>query len=156
VEEEDVIWNNFCNWNFFWSSMDFELFTRFQIKSSLTRFVLIKAYCSIHCKSTRALFYTRSPPWWYTRFVLSTIWHEWPTTHNLRRYWISKHAICEAKVGKRLKTEQLEELRVLPQIHLNSNLDKVCSQVVYKPCPTILGGMHNLATKIWEDTTLQT
>jgi hypothetical protein len=36
VENEGVIWNNFCNCNFFWFSTDFEIFNRFRVKSSLT------------------------------------------------------------------------------------------------------------------------
>jgi hypothetical protein len=40
VEEEGVIVNNFCNYNFFIFSMDFELFQKFHVKAGLTRFVL--------------------------------------------------------------------------------------------------------------------
>jgi hypothetical protein len=40
VEEEGVIVNNFCNYNFLRLSTDFELFQRFQVKAGLTRFVL--------------------------------------------------------------------------------------------------------------------
>jgi hypothetical protein len=40
VEEEGVIVNNFCNYNFHILSTDFELFQRFQVKAGLTRFVL--------------------------------------------------------------------------------------------------------------------
>ncbi len=36
VEKEGVIWNNFCNCNFFWFSSDFELSKRFQVKIGLT------------------------------------------------------------------------------------------------------------------------
>jgi hypothetical protein len=40
MEEEAVIVNNFCNYNFLIFSTDFELFQRFQVKAGLTRFVL--------------------------------------------------------------------------------------------------------------------
>jgi hypothetical protein len=39
VEEEDVIVNNFCNYNFLRLSMDLELLERFQVKAGLTIFV---------------------------------------------------------------------------------------------------------------------
>jgi hypothetical protein len=37
------------------------------------------------------------------------------------------------------KADQLRDLVVLAQFYLDSNLDKVCSQVVYKSGPTIWG-----------------
>jgi hypothetical protein len=63
MEEEGVIVNNFCNYNFLRFSMDFELFQRFQVKDGLTRFVLTYPNCKPHCKSTRVPFWTRSSPW---------------------------------------------------------------------------------------------
>jgi hypothetical protein len=38
MEEEDVIWNNFCNCNLLRFSTYLELNTRFQVKAVLTRF----------------------------------------------------------------------------------------------------------------------
>jgi hypothetical protein len=38
---------------------------------------------------------------------------------------------------KNLKDEQLRTLRLLPQIHQDSNLDTEYSQVIYTPCTTI-------------------
>jgi hypothetical protein len=35
------------------------------------------------------------------------------------------------------KSDQIRDLIVLSQLYLDSNLDKVCSQVFYKPCTTI-------------------
>jgi hypothetical protein len=40
VEGEDVIVNNFCNYNFLRLYTDFELFQRFHVKAGLTGFVL--------------------------------------------------------------------------------------------------------------------
>jgi hypothetical protein len=40
VEEEDIIVNNFCNYNLVIFSTNFELLQRFQVKAGLTRFVL--------------------------------------------------------------------------------------------------------------------
>jgi hypothetical protein len=49
VRKEDIIWNNFCNWNFFWFSTDFELFERFQVNQngfSLCKLMLIAIHFS--------------------------------------------------------------------------------------------------------------
>jgi hypothetical protein len=62
LKVRNPIWNTFPYYNFFQFSTDFELIKRFWVKSSLTRFVLIQAYCSTHCNSTRALFWTRGDP----------------------------------------------------------------------------------------------
>jgi hypothetical protein len=40
LEEEGVIVNNICNYNFFRFSTDIELFQRLQVKADLIRFVL--------------------------------------------------------------------------------------------------------------------
>jgi hypothetical protein len=40
MEEEGVIVNNFCNYNFLRFFTDFKLFQRFQVKAGLNRFVL--------------------------------------------------------------------------------------------------------------------
>jgi hypothetical protein len=63
MEVENLIWNTFYYCNFFQISTDFEIFKRFQVKVSLTRFVLILAHGGTHCKSTRAPFWTKSSPW---------------------------------------------------------------------------------------------
>jgi hypothetical protein len=36
MEIEDVIWDNFCNYNFLRFSTNFELFQKFRVKNSLT------------------------------------------------------------------------------------------------------------------------
>jgi hypothetical protein len=61
-------------------------------------------------------------------------WHPHSISQNWRRYWIFKNGICEAKAWKSLKTEPLGKLKLLPQIHQDSHLDKECSQGIYKPC----------------------
>jgi hypothetical protein len=44
--------------------------------------------------------------------------------------------ITVKQLPRSLKTEQLGILRALPQFHQDTNLDKECSQVIYKPCTT--------------------
>jgi hypothetical protein len=43
---------------------------------------------------------------------------------NFQKYYL---------LSKSLKAEQLSRLRSLPQIHQDTNLDRECSQVIYKP-----------------------
>jgi hypothetical protein len=149
VEEEDVIWNNFCNCNFFWFSKDFKLFARFQVKSSLTGFVLILPYCSTHCKSTRDPFWTRSPPWWSTRSAL-TYMH----TQYLK---IEEDIEFPKMLSVKQKPENWNN-RELEIIATNSPWLKPGQVVLPSDLQTLdynLSDMHNLTPKIWGDTILQ-
>jgi hypothetical protein len=45
--------------------------------------------------------------------------------------------ITANQMHESLKTKQLAKLRLLPQIHGDSNLEKEYSHVIYKPCTTL-------------------